>query len=167
MRSTLFARRHSLHETPSVIEEWLAASRHLRLEVCPPEAANAGLLATALMSLRRWLQQGWPATSTIPWQPPLSARHSTGLPLPKIKQEFAESVSDLGTPQGGELLDRIHFARSMRELWHLRADIFSQVAVHHSQEEAEERLAWLNRHFPTRSPRSGFGALTPAKDMWP
>jgi len=31
--------------------------------------------------------------------------------------------------------------------------------VHHSQHEAERRLARLNRHFPTRSPRSGFAPL--------
>jgi hypothetical protein len=47
----------------------------------------------------------------------------------------------------------------MQELWHLRAGIFGMVSRHHSQEEAAERLAQLNRHFPTRSIRSGFAPL--------
>ena len=55
---------------------------------------------------------------------------------------------------------------SLRELWHLRAEVFSLVSLQHSQHAADTRLAQLNRHFPSRSPRSGFGALEP-RDMWP
>ena len=41
----------------------------------------------------------------------------------------------------------------------LRADLFRAVSVVHSQTEAENRLLLLNRHFPTRAPRSQFSAL--------
>jgi hypothetical protein len=162
MLSALFFRRSVQPPAPHDIDTLRLGPRSMRLEVCPPAAGRRPWLA----ALNDWLGQGWPSVDTRPWQPPGVARRSGTLPMAQIKQEFADSVCDLGTPQGSELLDRIHYARSMHELWHLRADIFSQVSVHHSQEEAQERLAWLNRHFPTRSPRSGFGALTP-KDMWP
>ncbi len=39
------------------------------------------------------------------------------------------------------------------------SDVDRLVAVEHSQAEAEARVASLNRHFPTRSPRSGFMPL--------
>jgi hypothetical protein len=163
MLSALFSRRRAALVDPHGIDTRHPASYPSHRAVCPPEAPRASWLAAA----RDWLTQGcWPASETSPWQPPNADRRHGTLPMPQIKQEFADSVCDLVTPQGADLLDRIHFARSMHELWHLRADIFSLVAVHHSQEEAEERLTWLNRHFPTRSPRSGFGALT-SKDQWP
>ena len=46
-----------------------------------------------------------------------------------------------------------------RELWHLRADVYRLVAVHHNQAEAEARLNRLNRHFPTRAPRSALAPI--------
>jgi hypothetical protein len=94
-----------------------------------------------------------------PWA---SARRVRGRVSPNVleaRQEFLAMLADLG---GGETLllrTRIQRALSLRELWHLRAELFSLVAVQRSQTEAEDRLAWLNRYFPTRSPRSGFGAL--------
>ena len=59
-------------------------------------------------------------------------------------------------------------AKSMRELWHLRAEVFALVSLELSQLEADRRLAALNRHFPTRAPRSGFVGLNNGRDnMWP
>jgi hypothetical protein len=58
-----------------------------------------------------------------------------------------------------ELRGLIRGARSLRELWHLRAEVYNAVAVQTSQLDAETRLARLNKHFPTRAPRSGFAAL--------
>ena len=40
-------------------------------------------------------------------------------------------------------------------------EVFKLVALHFSQAEAQCRLDRLNRHFPTRSPRSGFAPLDP------
>ena len=62
-------------------------------------------------------------------------------------------------PDAGDLVHRVEQARSLREFWHLRADVFHLVALQHSQAEAEHRMADLNRHFPTRSPRSAFAPL--------
>lgn len=140
---------------------------HGRLEVCPP-GGSARPRWTALLGA--WLRAGWAGT------PPSPARRRHGArpaDLERVRQEFAEAVEDLRTPAADQLLDRIDAARGLRELWHLRAEVFRLVSLHHSQLEADERLAWLNRHFPTRSPRSGFGMLgTPpaagaSRQMWP
>lgn len=135
------------------------SSRPARLEICPPSRERPA--QDWLARVRCWLASGWPGASAPPDEaagPPLL--------LAQARQDFLDAVADISTPAADLLLDRIEFARSMRELWHLRADVFAQVSLVRNQREADERLAWLNRHFPTRSPRSGFGALTP-KDMWP
>jgi hypothetical protein len=84
--------------------------------------------------------------------PPLSR-------LPAIRDDFLETLSDIRTLDAKMLADRIGFARSLRELWHLRTEVYRVVAVARNQAEAEGRLAELNRHFPTRSPRSAFAPL--------
>jgi hypothetical protein len=80
--------------------------------------------------------------------------------LGTVRDDFHDSVLDLtAVPDAGNLVRRIDAARSLREFWHLRAEVYRLVAVQYSQSEAERRLAQLNRHFPTRSPRSGFVPL--------
>jgi hypothetical protein len=69
------------------------------------------------------------------------------------------SLADISTEDADRLRLRIHDARSLRELWHVRADLFRVIAVAHSQTEADQRLDLLNRHFPTRAPRSQFAPL--------
>ena len=54
---------------------------------------------------------------------------------------------------------RVQQAHSLRELWHLRSDVYNTVALAHSQGEAEARLLLINQHFPTRAPRSQFAPL--------
>jgi hypothetical protein len=137
--------------------------RSARLEVCPPQSRAS---RTWLRILRDWLRGGWQAHAAVGPTPRAGRRPPGTLPLDEIRQEFTAAVDDIRTPAGEALLDRIHFARGLHELWHLRAEVFRLVSLHHSQAEADERLTWLNRHFPTRSPRSGFGSLT-SKDMWP
>ena len=134
-------------------------TRPARLEICPPRRSFAG---QAWMSrVRSWLSAGWNGT---PIQEVDGADRS--LVLAAARQDFFQSVVDLTLPAAAKLLDRIEFARTMRDLWHLRAEVFALVSLERSQLEADRRLALLNRHFPTRAPRSGFGGLAP-KDMWP
>ena len=105
-----------------------------------------------LQGLREWL-------CMVPLAPGRRVRGSTSPTVAEARVEFLIMLADL---RGGETLklrERVGRALSLHELWHLRADVFSLVAVQHDQAEAEERLAWLNRYFPTRSPRSGFGGL--------
>jgi Tfp pilus assembly protein PilF len=72
-----------------------------------------------------------------------------------VRSEFAACLQDLPEDAVADLADRIDHARSMRDLWHLRAEVYRAIGVHRSQTEAEIRLSRLNRHFPTRAPRPG------------
>lgn len=118
----------------------------LRVEVCPPSLRHApdSLWNRALF----WLMAPAPLDSA-----PAPNR------LQPVRADFHDALMDVDTPDVCDLWERIEQARTLRELWHLRADVFRAVAVQHSQGEAECRLFRLNRHFPTRSPRSGFVPL--------
>lgn len=110
------------------------------------------MVTTWLHALVEWWQ-------SVPPVPTARGRKAELARLGEARHEFLAMLADL---RGGEILqlrDRIRRARSLLELWHLRADVFSLVAVQRDQCEAEDRLGWLNRYFPTRSPRSGFAGL--------
>ena len=163
MRSALLHRLTPARPLGEFLDTLRPPTRSARLEVCPPQTLRS---RSWLTLVREWLTGGWQDHVQVRSAPRPGCVARGALPLDAIRQEFIESVDGIRTAAAEELLDRIHFARSLRELWHLRTEIFSLVSLHHSQSEADERLAWLNRHFPTRSPRSGFGSLT-SKDMWP
>ncbi len=76
--------------------------------------------------------------------------------LPAVRQEFLATVADIHTEGAQSLRIRIQTARSLRDLWHLRSEVFSIVGVAHSESQAETRVTELNRHFPTKAPRSQF-----------
>jgi hypothetical protein len=79
--------------------------------------------------------------------------------LPGVRDEFLASLSDIAGDDADALRERVSHCRSLRELWHARAEVFRLVGVAHSQAEADTRLAALNRHFPARAPRSQFAPL--------
>jgi hypothetical protein len=116
------------------------------VEVCPPSLRQApdSLWQRALF----WLLAPAPQDAA----PPTSR-------LRQVRDDFQACVVDLSVPESGELWDRIGRTHSLRDLWHLRADVYRVVALQHTQHEAEARLQRLNRHFPTRSPRSAFAPL--------
>lgn len=124
----------------------LASRIGWRAEVCPPSLRQAP--GTGWSRLWFWLLAPGPLRASPP-------PHR----LPPVRQDFLDSLGDLPVAATGSLCARIGQARSLRELWHLRAELYHAVALHHSQREAEQRLAQLNRHFPTRVPRSGFVPL--------
>jgi len=138
-------------------------SRPARVAVCPPDRdGNPPWLAR----LRDWLGSAWQRDASA--GAPASTRPARALDA--ARQEFIDAIESFDAPVAEALLDRIHYARSLRELWHLRAEVFRLVSLHHSQAEADVRLNALNRHFPTRSPRSGFAPLHPSsgsRTMWP
>jgi hypothetical protein len=53
--------------------------------------------------------------------------------------------------RANQVRDMVDRARSLRELWHLRADVFRVVSMHRGQIEAQQRLDGLDSHFPVRS----------------
>lgn len=131
-----------------------------RVEVCPPALLRRVASAPGWRaSLRDWLDTGWarPIHQVVPQRP-------ANDPLGAVRAEFLQSLSDIRTQQVGMLAQRINIARSLHELWHLRPEVFKLVALRFSQHEAQTRLDRLNRHFPTRAPRSGFGSFEPGAD---
>ena len=76
--------------------------------------------------------------------------------LPLVRAEFLATLADVDTGEVDALRDRITSANSLRDLWHLRSEVFSTLGVALSQRQAEERLSKLNRHFPTRAPRTQY-----------
>lgn len=123
-----------------------ARSSGLRVEVVPPSLRQApdSMWHRALF----WLLAPAPQDAAPP-----SSR------LQQVRDDFQDCIVDLSVPEAGEVWDRIGRTYSLRDLWHLRADVYRVVALQHSQAEAERRVQSLNRHFPTRAPRSGFVPL--------
>lgn len=78
-------------------------------------------------------------------QEPIQHRKLT---LDDARRDFAAALSDLVTEDACDLRRRGQSARSLRELWHLRADLYSMIARYRSQGEADRRLQLVNRHFP-------------------
>jgi len=117
----------------------------LRMNVCPPEVCPAGesLWSKAL----RWLVGG--DDEAVP---------ALRTPLERARSEFVAAMADLVEPDPTDLLKRAQHARSLRELWHLRSELYTLIARRISQPEADARLARVNQHFPSRAQRSGTAA---------
>jgi len=124
----------------------LAAASAFRTEVRPPSLCHAP--SSPWQRLMFWLLATAPQNAS----PPLSR-------LPRVRADFTRCLEDLDDDAACTLADRISASRSLRELWHLRAEVYRLVALQHDQNEAELRLSRLNRHFPTRAPRSAFAPL--------
>lgn len=112
-----------------------------RIEVCPPSLLQ--LPGSAWQRLLAWMMAPSPMDGA-----PQPHR------LAKVREDFIDTLSDIGTEQAESLRQRVQQTLSLRELWHLRSDIFGAVGLAHSQAEAEQRMSRLNRHFPTRAPRA-------------
>lgn len=125
--------------------------------VCPPKPLHplrAG-------QWREWLT-GVPETRIAPESRAQSSSRGS-VQLTNVRGEFIDALRDIPGHTADDVIAQIYAAASMHELWHLRLDVFNLVSCQHDQAEADDRLARLNRHFPTRSPRSGFGALSSAR----
>jgi hypothetical protein len=119
-----------------------ATATRAHTEICPP---RVGLVERVRRELLDWLDA------------PLSPDADT--PLESARRDFVDALDGVRPDDAWRLLDHIADATSLHELWHLRVPVFERIALSFDQLEADERLARINRHFPTRSPRSGFGSL--------
>ena len=149
MFTALFAR---LHRPPRPAPP--AARGPSRVEVCPPELLPE--TPRWRQSLREWITTGW-SGSTAGNLSDLGSPAPGSTPLAAVRLEFVECLDDVRGRLVVDLTDRIRGARSMRELWHLRTEVFSLVSCQFDETEAGRRLARLNRHFPARTAPSGFG----------
>lgn len=124
----------------------LEAPSSLRVEVCPPSLRQAP--ASPWQRAMFWLLAPAPQDAS----PAPSRLHA-------VRSDFHALLVDIHGDAAAALRQRIGDARSLRELWHLRAEAYRVIGLGHSQSVAEDRLARLNRHFPTRAPRSQFAPL--------
>ena len=124
-----------------------AAPTTLRMNVCPPDVIpkSESLWSATL----RWLVGG--DTEVVP---------ALRTPLEKARGEFVAAMSGLIEVDQNALLKRAQHARSLRELWHLRSELYTLIARRTGQPEADARLARVNPHFPTRAQRTS----TPAPE---
>jgi len=126
-----------------------------RQEVAPPSqfARSAPLGVVWLQRFWRWL---WDMDEA-----PRELAPASG--LRKVRSEFVAALWDLQSLRANQVRDQIGAARSLRELWHLRADVFKVIAVHRGQMEAQLRLDALDSHFPVRASKrsdEGRGKVT-------
>lgn len=135
------------HRWKSSAGPWLGGASRLRQETRPPSLR----LAPPTFWGRLWFWLMAPAPHEV--APPPNR-------LGAVRDDFLAALFDVPPDADADLRRRIERSHSLRDLWHLRAEVYHLVGVHGSQAEAEQRLARLNRHFPARAPRSGFTPLS-------
>jgi hypothetical protein len=116
------------------------------IQVCPPREGEASTRSRG--GLRDWLTNTLPPMLGASTQRERGAGFGGARPLENARQDFVECLTDIRTQQAGDLLRRIRLARSLRELWFLRPEVFHLVAHHRDQAEANHRMAVLGSHFP-------------------
>lgn len=117
-----------------------------RLEICPP-----ALFSRTRPQWQRVLRSMWRRLTG-------KADHQLQRPrgqIQSVREAFFVALADLSPEYTFELRDRIERARSLRELWHLRADVFNVLSQHRGQTFAHARLDTINANFPSRVPQSG------------
>ena len=118
-----------------------------RVEVTPPSR-----FAAQPPSLMRWADQFWRWLRDLEEAPPKLT------PIGEIRQiraAFHAALMDMQSAKAYQVRYQIEASRSLRELWHLRADVFEIVAENRGEGEAKIRVAGLNRHFPEGPVRHG------------
>ena len=133
----------------------------MRVESCPPSPFDdsPGPIGRMLDRLFDWLGDRFDRPFGRDRAAGDGAPPGRATPLAIVRREFVDALDDIPTSTADQLDVRIRAARSLRELWHLRADVFNAVSCYSSQSEARNRLSRLNRHFPVRTPKSGFGGF--------
>jgi hypothetical protein len=121
--------------------DWVS-STSTRTEVCPP-----ALFAQSQPLWQRWASTAWQWL----WDDEDLENHPRVLQgLQQVKQAFVHVLWDLQSYQASHVRNNIETCRSLRDLWHLRTDVFQLIAVHRGEVQAQQRLDSLNRHFPVR-----------------
>lgn len=130
--------------TPSTLSEGTPSGLgSRRTQVVPPS-----LFSRSRPLWKSWLSGFWCWLWDMD-DMPRTAAPVTG--LRKVKSEFNSAMWDLQSMRANQVRSMVEAARSLRELWHLRADVFRVIAVHRGQIEAQLRLDALDSHFPVRS----------------
>lgn len=148
---------HPDADGPAPLQVVRNEQRGPHLVVCPPQ-----IFTTARPTWQQRLGAFWLALTGQDHYDSVAVR-----PFPQlhyVRGEFLGALADVEDAMVDALRDRIARARSLRELWHLRAETFDIVSRHLGETEAQSRLGSLNAHFPMRvaqnSRPSAFGART-------
>ncbi len=113
-----------------------------RTEVCPP-----ALFSQSQPLWQRWVSTAWQWL----WDEDDMENHPRVLQgLEQVRQDFIAVLWDLQSFQAEHVRDQIAGSKSLRDLWHLRTEMFQLIAVHRGESQAHQRLDSLNRHFPVR-----------------
>jgi hypothetical protein len=156
--TAFFPLRHGLGLRGFGASRWLSSRFGRRTSTLP--SMSSSRLAVSPPSLRFGPESAWQRALLWLMAPsPQSAAQPLMNRIPAVRTDFMATLADVCTDDADALRLRIGQARSLRELWHLRADVFRVVGVAYSQTEAEHRVALLSRHFPARAPRSQFATL--------
>ena len=147
-----------------LISSFSAVLRHpvdSGIQVCPP--LDRQKAARPRSGLREWINSTLPPRLGVGFR--LESEEPSGCddPLTIARRDFIETLADIRTQQAGDLLGRIRLARSLRELWFLRPEVFSLVAHHRDQSEANHRMAVLGAHFPPQGGRSSASRFSASK----
>lgn len=168
MASTFFSNDDAATATPAETTAALARPALKSIKCGPLEAdtvfsqegtpsglglRRAQVVPPSLFSRSRPLWKAW-ITGFWCWlwdmdELPRTPAPATG--LRKVKSEFNSAMWDLQSMRANQVRALVEQARSLRELWHLRADVFRVISVHRGQIEAQLRLDALDSHFPVRS----------------
>lgn len=143
-------------EVVSSLEPTPSGLGHRRAEVAPPT-----LFFRSRPAWKTWISRFWGWLCER--DEAASGQAAPLVGLRKVKVEFCSALWDLQSLRANQVRDMIERARSLRELWHLRADVFKVIAVHRGQIEAQQRLDGLDSHFPVRS--SGRGEQARASNV--
>ncbi len=128
-----------------------------RAQVCPPSLFNR-----SGPQWKRWITGFWSWLWDLDEYPDMPVL--TG--LTKVKSEFIAAMWDLQSVRANQVRDTIEHARSLRELWHLRADVFRAISTLRGQTEATVRIEALNNHFPVRMSRPTTEIRTGRTTTW-
>jgi hypothetical protein len=93
------------------------------------------------------------------WQHPSAAKPIDPL---AARAAFVACLADLPALDTRALCRLLSHAGSLSELWHLRPEVYRVLALHHSQAEAERRLALIGRQFDRRAGPRRLDAPAPA-----
>jgi hypothetical protein len=128
-----------------------------RIEICPPAVRRPR--PGWRERLLDWLAGGVPEEQGIDDAEDDGPVPAGAMPLDAVQEDFLRAVDDVTAVHYTDLIERIQESRSLRALWHLRTEVFNVVSRDRGQGEATARLQRLNRHFPARVPRRGFGSV--------
>lgn len=113
-----------------------------RAQVCPP----ARFPRTAPI-WRHWLNRTWAWLWDLDEDVSITPNVSG---LDRVKGDFNAALWDLQSFRAHQVRSSVDRARSLRELWHLRSELYDAVAAHRGQMVADDRVSALNAHFPVR-----------------